>query len=296
MKKQIFLLLCLCMLLFSACHPVSVTEGPNTLYHSDRVKVTLMEPETAPQYVDYEWSELTEERAFGKNTVILTGKVLGVREVSVEYSFLDAAVTDYFTILDVSVSGILHDRAEALSNQKTLTIGIPVSSRSMSEGIPVPQAGKTFLFFCYPCADTKDDPMETAQYVDCWLSGPNALMVEKVGNHYITSSFLSAYVPSARTIRDCLNVTESQAAALMGLDYGKASVSNQVHEILSGGSGSSEVSQIKNPAAVLASLKERSAGSIPEFWNQINTSCFVDGASLEQAIARVAEAYSEEDR
>ena len=180
----------LCMLLGQG-------EYGTVLYKSDSVKVTLAAPLETPVWLDLETAVLDEADVFTKNSVILKGTVDRVREAAIEYVFLDAAVTEYITILDVTVSDVVDDRSGTMPDSKTVTVGLPVSSRGMQKGVPSFAAGKSFLFLCHAATDQKNDARELAKYVDCWINHPGLLMLEQQGTEYLVNDFFRAYVPGA---------------------------------------------------------------------------------------------------
>lgn len=203
-------------LLSAACVNTKKADG-SCLYRSANVEVTLIEDPDAVKYIDYEWFSLTDEVAYTKNSVIVSGTASNVRRAEVSYTFMDTAVTDPITIFDLTVSNVIACRSGAVSVGEKVTLGVGYNMQSYAEGLPVIEEGKEYLIFCYPSADKEDDVTELSKYTDLWISDPKHLLIEKAGDHYIATDFFSG-VPGAIKLCDSMVLSEEQILGLSKLD------------------------------------------------------------------------------
>ncbi len=185
---------------FSALPPDIGTDG-NILYQSDCVTVTLLENDNDSTATTPEIIIPTVDVAYTKNTVILTGMVSNVRRATVSYKHMDTQIVEYITIFDVEVSDVLACRSGSYKQGDRITMGVPylADGKTLScPGVdyPVIEEGKSFLIFCYVAADKENDPLELGKYLDCWISAPGTLFVEKSADAYLTNEFF-ADVPGA---------------------------------------------------------------------------------------------------
>ena len=165
----------------TACQSPS-TDNHSYLYKSDNVEVSLIESienTDTIQHTHYFWDELTDDVAYTKNTVIITGVASNVRQATVAYEFMDADVVDNITIFDVEVSDVLACRSGSFLQGDLITIGIGYNMSTYGVELPIIEDGKSYLIFCYVAADQEDDDLELAGYMDCWISAPKDLFFGK---------------------------------------------------------------------------------------------------------------------
>lgn len=70
----------------TACQPAVTGERP-PVYKSANVEVSLADDADVIRYADYYWSVLTEDMAYTKNTVILSGVASNIRQATVTYEY-----------------------------------------------------------------------------------------------------------------------------------------------------------------------------------------------------------------
>lgn len=198
------------LFMLSACAVVSPRK--NVLFQSKDVTVWQVEEATAPNRVCYEWTPLTQESAYRKNTVILTGTAENVRPAVVKYRYMDTDVSDQITIFDVKIKNVLACHTDTFPDAPTITLGVGYNQNVYCEELPMITEGTAYLLFCYLTADQTDSPLELSAYVDGWISAPNALLCEKVGDAYLTNDFF-ADVPGACSVAEANSGVKTNADA-----------------------------------------------------------------------------------
>lgn len=186
------------------------TETGVVIYQSDKVKVELLEPVKERVCADYERVSQTEGDAYGRNTVILRGTVSNIREARVTYWYEEfhSETTDDITMFDVTVSEVLHCRTKHYSDKQTVTVAFGYTTDSYAEGVPILEEGKEFLIFAYAPEDRENSSMELEGYTDLWCRSAHYLMLEKVGDSYLTTNFFEP-ASEGKSLAQALNVTES---------------------------------------------------------------------------------------
>ncbi len=211
--KKYVLPLCLLFAIFilSACTANSSAQN-DVLFQSPNVTVMQVEEAATPNRVYYEWTPLTQESAYRKNTVILTGTAENVRPAVVKYRYMDTDVSDQITIFDVKIKNVLACHTDTFPDAPTITLGVGYNQNVYSEELPMITEGTDYLLFCYLTADQTDSPLELSAYVDGWISAPNALLCEKVGNAYLTNDFFED-VPGACSLAEANSGVQTNADA-----------------------------------------------------------------------------------
>ncbi|MBR5742582.1 MAG: hypothetical protein IKX85_02180, partial [Clostridia bacterium] len=93
------------------------------------------------RYAFYQWNLITDDIAYSNNDLILTGFASNVRQVSVDYVFMDANVTDSMTLFDVNVSAVLASRSASYQTGDVITVGVGYNLEKYGEGLPIIQDG-----------------------------------------------------------------------------------------------------------------------------------------------------------
>lgn len=257
------------------------------LYQSDNVVVSLLEDCETTTYFHYEWATLSDEVVYTKNTVILTGVASNIRQATVSYEFMGQNAVDNITIFDIEVDEVLACRSGSYKQGDTVTVGVGYNMNTYGEGLPVIEEGKTYLIFCYVAADRENDVMELAQYVDCWISAPKDLFLEKVGSCYLSVDYFSN-VSSAITIAKQLNLTQKQVFSLSNLDANntdaiKSFVNEEITTNLS--------AELEKFGEGLIVLKNRTMSHSGDLWSLTNRTYLIDGDELEGYIRNMALMY-----
>ncbi len=162
-------------------------EEQGIVYQSPNVKVSLTK-ETGFHFVDAELMPLTEERVFDRHTVILKGVVSNVKQVDVEYEFMEQHVVDPVTLFDLEVSNVLSCRSDRYPGTKKVSVGIPFYMRYFWAGAPIVKEGASYLLFCLVASDMEDDLLELSEYVDLWCMDPSRLLIEEMDGYYLLTS------------------------------------------------------------------------------------------------------------
>lgn len=280
----IITVLIFCLVFTTACQ-YSPLEDPSILYKSDNVEVSLIENTNKNQHVDYEWVALTDDVAYTKNTVIVTGTVFNVRQATVAYEYMDTDVVDNITIFDVEISDVLACRSGSFKQGDTITMGIGYNMNHYSEELSIIENGKTYLMFCYVAADDKGDVLELSEYVDCWISAPKDLFLEKTGDNYLSIDYFSD-VPGSVQLADCLSLTEEQITSLSNVN----NIDN-TDDIISSIYEEINTTNAKYAAEALIVLKNRTITHPAEFYNLIERSYLINCEELEEYIRNTALLY-----
>ena len=257
--------------------PPDVGTDSNILYQSNNVEVSLLENSETTTYFHYEWATLSDDVVYTKNTVILTGVASNVRQASVSYKFMDQNVVDNITIFDIEVSDVLACRTGSYKQGDTVTMGVGYNMNTYGEGLPVIEEGKEYLIFCYVAAEKENDPLELKNYVDCWISSPKDLFLEKVGDCYLSVDFFSN-VSSANTLAKRLNLTQEQVFSLANLEIGnteaiKSFINEKIITSLS--------SECKNAGEGLLVLKNRTMNRSGDLWGLTQRVYLIESDELE---------------
>lgn len=276
-----------CLVFLTACQSTTISEIP-PLYKSTNVEVSLIDDTNTIKYANYEWSALTDEIAYTKNTVILSGVASNIRQATVAYEFMDTNVSDSITIFDIKVSDVLSCRSGSFQYDDLVTVGVGYNMNKYGEGLPIIEDGKSYLIFCYVAADKENDVLELAEYVDCWISAPKDLFLEKIGDYYLSIDYFSN-VPEALNLVDCLTLTEEQITSLssIAVDDTDAICAYIDEEVMLG----SKEFDLKDVASALFVLKTRTIKNSSELWNLANRSYLISCIELEEYVRNTAFAY-----
>ena len=145
------------------------------------------------------------------------------------------------------------------------------------------------MAFCYVAADQENDVLELAEYVDCWISAPKDLFLEKVGDFYLSIDYFSD-MPSALHLTDCLDLTEEQITSLSTMDIDDTdAVSAYIDEMII----PSSASNVDGAAEALLVLRTRTMEHSTELWNLTNRSYLIGCAELEGYVRNIALSYGD---
>ena len=278
-----------CSVLSTACQPSMVSDG-SSIYKSANVEVCLANNADAINYTYYEWANITDEKAYTKNTVIIAGVAANVREATVNYEYMDTDVSDSITIFDIEVSDVLACRSGNFKSGDIVTVGVGYNMDKYGEGLPIIAEGSPYLMFCYVAADKENDVLELAEYVDCWISAPKDLFLERVGDFYLSTDFFSN-VSEAHNLADYLNLTEKQIASLSTIAVDDTdAVDAYIDEKIMIGSEKTDMTEF---ADALFVLKTRTMEKSTELWNLVNRSYLISCDELEKYIQDTALAYGD---
>lgn len=278
----------LCFLFLTACRSSTIPYS-TSIYHSPNVDVTLIQDTDTVQFINYEWAVLTDEMAYTKNTVILTGIASNVRQATVAYEYMDTDVFDNITIFDIEVADVLACQSGSFQPGDLVTVGVGYNRNKYGEGLPVIENGTSYLIFAYVAADQEQDPLELSEYVTCWISAPKDLFLEKIGDFYLSNDYFSSALHSY-LLADCLDFTEEEITALAGMSHHDISaVDAYVGEMM--------VLKSKEPVpeeadVALLVLKNRTMEGSAELWNLVNSSYLIRCTELEDYIRNTTLQYN----
>ncbi len=283
----ITILFVLCTVLSTGCQN-SVISDNTSFYKSPNVEVTIVDGADPIQYAHYEWATLTEDVAYTKNTVIITGVATNVRQATVNYEYMDTDVSDSITIFDVDISKVLACRSGSFQEGDTVTIGVGYNMDKYGEGLPIITEGASYLIFCYVAEDRENDVMELAEYVDCWISAPRDLFLERVGDFYLSIDFFSD-VTEAQSLVDRLYLTEKQIASLSTITVSDTgAVDAYIDEEIMLGSDETDMDEF---ADALYVLRTRTMDNSTELWILAKRSYLIPCDKLEEYVRDAALAY-----
>lgn len=283
------MLFVLCLVFSTACQSSMVSDS-SSIYKSPNVEVCLANDADAIKYTHYEWATITDDIAYTKNTVIIAGVATNVRQATVNYEYMDTNVSDSITIFDVEVSDVLSCRSGSFQAGDLVTIGVGYNMDKYGEGLPIVTEGSSYLIFCYVAADQENDVLELAEYVDCWISAPKDLFLERVGDFYLSIDYFSD-IPESHHLVDCLNLTEKQIASLSTIAVDDTdAVDAYIDEKIMIGSEETDMTEF---ADALFVLKTRTMEKSTELWNLANRSYLISCDELEEYVRDTALAYGD---
>lgn len=278
-KFKIFsvLLLLLCLLL-TACNTkkekIDLSE-----YKAELISVTEIERPEKRTIAHYEWLPVTEEGAYTQNTVAFVGKVLDVRNIAIKYRYLDQDLTEHMLTFDLEIETVLYNRSAKFPNKQVITVGTCYGDFYYSEGLPVVEIGQTYLIYCSVAAELENDLLSMKGYMDCFVSMPNKLIAEKVGDQYLATDFFAPWLTDADKALNKLNVSEVQFDKILTM----GSVAEAQKVIAAQGTKKAE--QIVN---VLAA---RTITGAKGFANQLKSLYIISCDQLESIVEKTAEKY-----
>ena len=284
MKKLLAAIATLALILsLTACkaEEQNWTKPGDTIYKSESVSVTQIEKRTT-QYANYQYAPLTEEKAFNKDLIILTGTVSNIRYMEVEYREFGSPRTDHITLFDVKITQILQGKNTLKKNNSIVTMGIDYNFNNFSEGHTVVEDGKSYLIFCAPPKTDGTDYRERAKYVDYWIRYSQYLLIEQIGEYYLADGFFANYVPSTETIENEFKISTADA-----YEFGKMSIA-QIRN-------SSAMKAMKNTSKekanviedVMSVIKERTRYGSAGVALAVSQNCLINCEALESAILNV---------
>ncbi|MBE6538519.1 MAG: hypothetical protein E7671_03535 [Ruminococcaceae bacterium] len=281
------LILVSCLLFLASCQSATNVESP-IIYNSDNVKVSLMENTNNVNYAYYEWTTLTDDIAYTKNTVIITGKASNIRPVTVSYTYMNADVTDNITIFDIEIYDVLSCRSGSFSQGDIITIGVGYNMDVYGEGLPIIEEGTSYMIFCYVAKDKENDVLELSEYVDCWISAPKDLFLEKIGDFYLSIDYFSD-MPNSINLQTYLNLTEDQINSLSAIGNKNINTANAYidEEIIL----DSASKNVENAAEALLTLKTRTKVDSKELWNLTSRAYLINCNDLENYVRNKALEY-----
>lgn len=279
----LFAVLCFC-----GCQPVQSnivrnSDPGDTLHSSDSVCVIQIEKSDDVNYSYYLTAPLTEQIVYEKNSIILTGTASNVRYAQVEYEYMEQDLTDNITLFDITVTEVLCGGSARVKKNAILTMGINYNMNNYGEGSVIVEEGKTYLIFCEIPPIDGTDPLERASYMDCWIEYSKNLLIEKVGDYYLTSNFFSEYVLGMSSISKRFGITEDSASKLACMSANSVLDSDVAALIRS----SAESANIDVSMDVLSIMKNRTKLGSNEFWILISNSYLIPSSDFENAIRDV---------
>ncbi len=308
--KQTIVAIC-CILAFcflSACQsglPDAGTTDNNAesaegiIYKSDNVQVSLIDSAamSAGSSTSYEWLRLSQEDAYTKNTVILTGIVSNVRECVIDINGEDAAFLNNMTIFDVTVDEVLSCRSDAFPDRDVIRVGVGYNTVTYTSEIPQIKEGTSYLMFCYMACEDRNDTTESRNYVDCWISDVRDLFCEKVGDYYFTNDYFSD-LSSTGTLADTAGLTSLDIS--IGQSYWLNADALTVRKYFEEKVRSSPIKDAKMREAALDALmvfhsrmKSNNKVSLSTgHWLDIASSYIIDRETLEEHVRATAAKYA----
>ena len=193
------------------------TKSELYIYKSDKVEVTLLKDTGEIKPVDYEWAPVTDDIAYTKNNLIIVGEAANIRSAVIKYHYMDTDVSDQITIFDVKIQDVLSCSPDFVHSGDMITVGIGYNMNNYGEGLPIIEDGRSYMIFCYTVSENTNDVLELANYVDCWISAPKDLFVEKVGDYYLSIDYFSD-TPGSLAVSGATHLTREQFTALFSED------------------------------------------------------------------------------
>lgn len=263
----------------------SISADQQLLYQSSNVAVALIDDTNKNSHTIFEWATLTEEEAYTKNTVVITGTASNVRQAVVSYEYMDTSVSDNITIFDIQVSDVLACRSGSLEQGDLVTVGIGYNTDQYEEDLALIQEGESYLMFCYVAADQEDDPLELAEYVDYWICAPKDLFLEKVGDFYLSIDDFFSDVSGSLALVDDLHLTEEQIDALSEISADDVDAATAYIE-------KEFTDEPEALADALLVLKKRTEVNPGALWSLVNRSHLIECGKLEEYVRNTALAYA----
>lgn len=164
------------------------------IYEGNGIKVFELEPNTAEICVCYDWNTITDEIAYGKNNLIVTGKLSNIKDVAIEYPFMGTISTNNNTFFNVTIKKILYAADENdLKENDVILVGVPYNTYDRADEYPILEEGKEFLIFCQSTSNYERHPLYKDEYVDYWCASPETLMLERIEDYYIGQEFFRSH-------------------------------------------------------------------------------------------------------
>lgn len=268
------------------------------IYKSENVQVSLIDSAARPagSSTSYEWLRQSQEEAYTRNTVILTGTVSNVRECVIDINGQESSVFNNMTIFDVTVDEVLSCRSDAFPDRDVITVGAGYNTVTYTSEIPQIKEGSSYLMFCHMARDERGDITESCNYVDCWISNVRDLFCEKVGDYYLTNDYFSD-LSSTGNLADTAGITDQDISNGQA-DWSRADASTArryFEDIVR----SSPVKDAKMRDAALDALMvvysrlnaNNSAGMPSGHWLDIEISYLIDCETLEEHVRATATKY-----
>lgn len=286
-KKSVPVLFCLLFLLpLISCRYVPTDES-SAIYKSANVEVSALEGMSATNYTNYEWAVFTDDIAYTKNTVIITGVASNVQQATVAYEYMDTDVLDNITIFDIEISDVLSSRSGSFQQGDTITVGVGYNMNKYGEGLPIIESGKEYMVFCYVAADKENDVLELAEYIDCWVSAPKDLLLERVGDFYLSIDYFSD-APGSHGLLDYVETDEEEISLLSSISAGDADAASvYIDNDISAGIQPN----VEEAADALFVLWERTMDNSKGLWNLANRAYLIGCDELENYVRNTAQTY-----
>lgn len=214
MKKWIRV--CLAMLLgLTACSQRETKEKlslEKTYVHDDiTYQVKELEALKEPQYVNVEWVSPQKISFDEQCDLAVKGNVSNVREISLEYTFMESAVVDYGMVFDVEIEKVYIGEATGV-----VTIYLPWSSRECSTDIVMPKEGENYYFIL---TDATSGTQGLENFADYYISYAIAYVLPETATQK-NIEYLEAVMKGAENYR--ADVFERVNAALTEGNVGSA--------------------------------------------------------------------------
>ena len=175
------------------------------IYQDEDVKVYEVDVKSLPEiWIAYELIEFTEDLAFGKTKLIAEGMISNIREVAVDYTSMDADITDYLTLVDFTFTDVVY-QTSAVSEQagNTVTLYFGYNTYTLGGVLPHIRDGATVLLFLSPSSDYADSALKPAAYSDYLVNAPIYLFFEKdTNNRYQSCEAFAEYYGHSRTFEE----------------------------------------------------------------------------------------------
>lgn len=125
---------------------VQITEPEKTTSKDSilSVKVQTVSPRPNPNICFIEWIPVTEELLKSASSVFV-GTITEVNELSMSYEYMGTEVTDYWSLLKVSVSDIIKTDNEMAEND-SVDVLFELSSYRADENITI-KKGESYIFY-----------------------------------------------------------------------------------------------------------------------------------------------------
>lgn len=280
--KKIFLVFFILLLFLVALSSCSVAES-DVIYQSEMVTVTAKPKPEEFNTVYSCFIELTEESVYRNESVILTGVVTKVTPVSVTLNN-DSSTVYENTLFEFAVDRILWDKNNHyVSCPKSITVSVSYNLSFYDAGLLILEEEMPLLLYGYPTEQSQNDPMQKYGYSDFVVSSYHRLMVEKIGDYYVAGDFFADYFPEQKNILEELALDEDSIENLYILLEEEFSFNNPtVIQVCS---------SARNPQLmfdVLVKFRQRSVGSVVEFWSMLNSFRLISAAEFESKIEQVS--------
>ena len=261
-------------------------ENLETIYKSDNCEVVTFDYSGPIKYCYSEWKVMTDQIAYEENSLIVTGSVSNVRQATVSRMYNGSYITSYITLFDLRVTDVLLCDAGTYEIGDTVTMATCYNLMKYDEGLPLIEEGKDYLIFCF-LASEHTNSMELEKYVDCWIFAPLYLLLERIGNYYLTLDYFSD-VNGSLSLSEVLKLTEDDITNISQLPNDEAIVKKYIenNKVSTYGDIESDVEE------ALYVLKTRTMNNSGELLILAERSFLVNSNELETYVRNKATEYN----